>query len=173
MAEIELRAGAKVSLLSTEEYQSGLDKLLEELTNNQAVPTVMHAPPVTATTDASGNLGGGALGNQAVVVYECPVGHQAFVHRIIVDAPTATPASPLTAGWMRFCRNAATLSSTEFFLPVQGDVAPVEADWGSRSAPMLSSGESLVVFGASLGATIQYVFNLQVALWSNTHSGGR
>ena len=168
MGEYELRAGAKIELLTPEELADQLDALKEFLGNSTPVPTVIHTPPVTLTTDASGNVGGGAAGVAPVTLYECPVGFQAMIHRIVVDAPSATPAAPLTAGWMRFTRNAATVNSTEFFVPVNGDVAPVESDWGSNSGPMLLSGESLVVWGTALGTTIQYVIHCQVRLWAAT-----
>ena len=168
MARYELRAGAEIDLLTPDEMADQLGGLKDFLRSQAVAPSVEHTPPVTITSTAGGDIGGGAAGTQPVLIYECPVGMLAMVHRIVVDAPSATPAVPLTAGWMRFTRNAAVVGTTEFFLPVNGDIAPVEVDWGSNSGPVLISGETLLVWGASLGNAVQYVIHCQVRVWAST-----
>ena len=165
MAETELRAGVTIELLTqselAEELQS-LRKFLRDL--DPPAPTIIKAT-TELTSDASGNIGGGSSGPGALV-YQVPVGFEAFIHRVRVTAVGYSPASPLQNGELSFARNGPTLSTVEFFLPVSGTVAPVVITDGSNSAPQLASGETLVAFGRITANTTLFV-GLQLRLWKS------
>jgi hypothetical protein len=165
MAEYELRAGAKVELLSSAEMSDEFDKLrkLLETWRRETAPTIRKASH-QLTTDAAGNIGGGISGPEKVI-YRCPVGYEAFIHRLRITATGYTPAAPLTTGQAYIGRNGPSISTVELFLPVSGTVAPVIITEGSNSAVQLLSGETLVIYGSGLPNNLAMFFGLQLRLW--------
>lgn len=164
MAEYELRAGAKIELVTPEEHREAfrpLEELVKQLKDQ--TPTIIKSS-AEVSTDSSGNLGGGLAG-QGTVVYTCPVGWEAFVHRLRITATGYTPNSPLTTGQVWISRNGPSISTVEYFLPVSGNVAPVVMTEGSNSAVQLLSGETLVVWGDGLPDSLNFFFALQLRLW--------
>lgn len=163
MAEYQLKADAKIDLLTPGEMKD-IVKGLEDLLGKENPPTVKKRAS-RSTTDASGNLGGGATGVTPHEMYQCPVGYQAFIHRIHVDSPSCTPAAPITTGWVRFTRNSPNTTQTQIFLPESGFVAPVVITDGSNSAIWLGPGEYLYAYGAGLPVSTEFDFEVQVRLW--------
>jgi hypothetical protein len=164
MAEYELKAGAKIELTSTDEMQamlSPIEKLLRQAI--ERAPTIIKTS-AEITTDGSGNLGGG-LSGPGQIIYTCPAGHEAYVHRLKVTAAGYTPTSPLTTGNILVCRNANTAATLEQFFPVAGTVAPVIITEGSHSCMQLGHSETLVVAGTGLPANLNMFLALQIRLW--------
>lgn len=167
MATFELKAGASVDLLTPEELDSTMgpiQELLAAIKADMGGPTVIKGGDEVAT-DGSGLLGGGLATGAGHVIFRCPVGYEAFVHRLKVTATGYTPTVPLTTGEVLICRNGTSIAAMEAFLPVSGVVAPVVMTEGGTSAIQLLSGETLVVVGDGLPVNTNFFFGLQLRLW--------
>lgn len=111
--------------------------------------------------DANGNIGGGMTNPSPVIIWQCPMSQEAWIHRLAVSSPAATPKTPLTTG------EAVLVDGSEsmlFFLPVGGVVAPVIAAEGYGSAIHLNAGSRISVYGDSFAAGTALRFDLQVSL---------
>lgn len=164
MGEYELKAGAKIELLDKAELHDEMAELRSVLARMAPRPPTIVKAERTLVSDSAGNIGGGITG-PGVVVYQCPLGYQGFVHRFRVTATGYTPSTPLTTGEAWVARNGPTLSTVEFFLPISGVVAPLVLAEGSNSAVQLGPGERLLLFGGSLPVDLTLFVGLQLRLW--------
>lgn len=96
MADFELRAGAKLSLLSDHESRQEFDRLRRAITAAGFPPTTELVNDVVAV-DGNGNLGGGING-QGAVLYQVPTGRTALLHRVQVWDGIHVPAPAGLAG---------------------------------------------------------------------------
>lgn len=166
MAETELRAGVKLEVLTHSELREETEALKRFLADLDPPPPTIIKATTELATDASGNLGGGSSG-PGVLVYQVPLGYEAFIHRFRVMAVGYSPSTPLTTGEILVSRNGPTLSTVEYFLPVSGTVAPVILTESSNSAPQLVSGETLVAYGSGLPDSLTLFVGLQLRLWKS------
>lgn len=143
---------------------------LKSLFNRQYsdLVTIMRQPtPVKISkvvqADASGSIGGGLTIPNAVPVelWMCPISFEAWVNRITVTSPGHPPNAPLTTGQV-WC--AGSNGEPIFFLPLGGNVAPVQITEGRISAPHLNSGEFLTIAADTLPANTSLRLDLQIVL---------
>jgi hypothetical protein len=115
------------------------------------------------TANSSGTIGGGFTTPNPVLLWQCPMSHEAWINRFTITSPQYSPANALTTGEAMFMTN---LSTPVYFLPIGGDVAPVQINEGRLSAPHFSAGEQLVVVGDALPANVSLRVDLQITLVS-------
>jgi len=134
--------------------------------SNRDLITVLRQPtPIkivrSLQADASGTIGGGLANPTPVDVWMCPVSHEAWINRITITSPSGQPKTPLTTGQV-MC----TAGSGEpiFFLPIAGNVAPLQITEGRLSAPHLNPGSRLVLSADSLPANCNLRIDLQIVL---------
>jgi len=142
--------------------------------NRDVITTLRQPTPIkitrTVTSDSGGFIGGGfsALTNpRPVPLWECPMSHEAWINRLVVEAITYMPANPYTTG------NIKLLSSTGnsiYFLPISGVIAPIVITEGRLSAPHLNSGEYISILGEGLLVGIQFKLDMQIVLVSGVSS---
>jgi len=135
-----------------------------ELINTLRVPTPVKVSNVQIA-DASGVIGGGLSGGGGVPqshIYRCPMSHEAWLHRITITSPGASPKAPLTTGQVMLVGQ--TSGEVIAFLPISGAIAPVQIVEGRLSAPHLNAGETVIVLADSLPANTALRFDLQIGL---------
>jgi hypothetical protein len=149
-------------------WQQAWNALAGLLNNNQKdLLTILRTPtPVkiskVLTVDSSGCIGGGLDTPDPVELYRCPMSHEAWLNRITITSPEHHPTTPLTTG------EAYIIGSTSgeiiLFLPINGNVAPVQAPEGRLSAPHLNPGEVVAVVGDQLPVGNHLRFDFQIML---------
>jgi hypothetical protein len=101
-------------------------------------------------------------------IWECPMSHEAWLHRIIIWSPQFTASNPLTTGQIVFLGSTGTIIawSPLGVTSIAGDlVIPFQVSIeGAMSAPHLSPGEKFQVVGDQLPSGIQVHFYLQLNL---------
>lgn len=152
--------------------QNWLQQAIQAITNlilptQRELITFLRTPtPVkvskTFTVDAGGTIGGGINATFPLTLYTCPMSAEAYLHRISVTAPGYGPAAPLTAG--EIVCTGSTSGEVIFFLPISGDIAPVQIVEGRLSAPHLNAGETAGILGDGLPAGITIRVDLQILL---------
>lgn len=164
MAKVELKAGALLDLLTPGENATEHEKTRQTIGRLVTPTPIWH--PFSTSTDSSGNIGGGlSAPTSPPVVYRCPVGMRADLHRLVVEVDGYSGATPLTTGEMRFTRNEPGAAfSIGWWLPQSSQVAPVTFVEGD-GCPSLNSGDRLVVVGDSLPHSVGVHFSLLVRLW--------
>lgn len=161
--DFELKAGAKLSLLSDDEERHEFEHLRRTIAASGLPPTTELVNDVV-TTDGGGNLSG-------VPLYTVPTGRTALLHRIQVWDGQHFPSAPLAAGWWALFRNAVQNSGLVVF-PTGASVIPFwEAD-GRENAAQFRNGERIVIAGAALPAGLSIGISLQVGLYE-TARGSR
>lgn len=135
--------------------------------SNKELITLLRTPsPIkvtkTITVDPSGCIGGGFDQPNPVDLYRCPMSAEAWLHIISITVPDYGPAQPLEQGQI-LC-SGTTAGEPIFFLPLRGDVAPIQMKEGRLSAPHLNNGEAAVLVGDQLPPGISMRFDLQVVL---------
>lgn len=155
--------GAELDLATAEEMRTVFAGSVAKLLPLKQ-PPIIRRVSVPFSTDAAGNVGGGASGN-GQILYRVPEGMRTTFHRITLDGPSVTPAAPLAAGWVRFVADAPS-GFLVTFLPATGttSIAPAERAYG-RDAPRLNGGQQLILVGVGLTASIELVCHLQVEEW--------
>lgn len=173
--KMKLEGGAMVDLLSGEEFHQGIELLGGRITDASkamerlpAADGITQTIPATVTTDGSGNLGGGVNPTNPPALWRVPQGFSARLFRGTVDTTAATPAAPITAGWMRLYRDQVLPSSLIMFLPVGGVVAPLVWTDGRHNAAYLTDGQQLVVVGAGLPVNTTFGFSFTVTLYDGS-----
>lgn len=161
MARVELRAGAVIDTISSEEMGAHLRDLAAALGAGKREPDVL-APQARLVTDASGNLpAGGGLGR----LYEVPLGMIAIIHRINVEAAGYTRSAPLTAGWIAFAVDSPTQGGTVVGLPAGSSaVVPATIVDSLSAAVIVKGGQTFGAYGTGLPASTAFTFRLQVVL---------
>lgn len=167
MAKVELRAGAKLDLLSPDEMDEALGPV-RDLLGKIAEPTttIRHsAPRIVVPTN-------GII--TEAQLYRTPAGMEARINRITVTADGYTPGAPLTtaAAFLSFWRDAAaTAYGFIVGLPAGSTaVLPATITDGHDAAPVLANGEILVLSGNLVGSgsplanAIGLYVNLQISL---------
>lgn len=112
------------------------------------------------TADGTGTFGGGFAAPSPIFIWQCPMGQEAWIHRLAITSPQGSPKAPLTTGQAMFVSGA---GETLFFLPVGGVVAPLIMAEGYGSAIHLSSGSRLNIYGDSFAANTSLRIDLQIS----------
>lgn len=101
------------------------------------------------------------------ILYECPMSHEAWLHRIIATSPSYTPANPLAQGQILLFGSAGQIISWTPQPGSENNVLPalIERE-GTQSSAHLSAGEKLYVVGDQLTPDIKVRFDLQIQLVS-------
>lgn len=132
----------------------------KDLLNFLRVPT-----PVKVTynlvADANGNIGGGFANPNPVLIYQCPMSHEGWVHRLAVTSPSGQPKSPLTTGQLILISGA---GDPLMFFPVGGAIAPVLVTEGRGSAFHLNSGSFIRAYGDTFAAGTALRIDMQIIL---------
>lgn len=170
MATTVLKAGAQIDVLTPADMKHHTDRLVHELSRIARDPVVLRrGPREVITTDAGGNLGGGAQG-PGIELYRCPVGTFAQLQRFSLSAPPGASGSPgtaLTTGWVALYVSTPASDALVNFTP-QGPagsvVLPFMFEEGD-GAVKIQNGESLLLVGAGLPASSTYGCLTQVRLW--------
>lgn len=161
-----LRAGGEIDVLSSEEYDRGVERTAGELRaiRRQLAPSTLIVVQANATT--VGAVLGGGINGQGAPLYECPPGRVARVHRLVANTGSVTPIAPDVTGWLGFYRNLPSPSNLVGFLPENaGDnTLPGLLTDGGDNAIVLREAEPLLVVGDLLPADETIVFQLQVQL---------
>lgn len=146
-----------------------------ELVNHMRTPTPQKVSTLVQV-NASGNISNNpsqnyvADGTTGITIYQCPINHEAWIHRIAISTaggypggavPIYSPKSPLTAGEI-VCYGGS--QEMLFFLPIGGVVAPIIITEGFASAIHLNGGASMKVVGDGLTANISLRFDMQIML---------
>lgn len=176
MAKFQLKAGAEVDVLTEDELQRQVDRLERALTSKKQDRPTMRRATTELVADGSGNISGGiGVGGNANVLYQCPVGFVAYVHRLNINAPGTVPGTPITTGSLVICRNANLAANVEYNFPGDGspsaNVAPALVTDGQFSALWVNGGDMLVAGGAGLTAGLTLLVTMQIRLWQGDSSG--
>lgn len=168
--KVALKAGAEVDFLSPPEYKAEMDRLRQEI-RRQAAPNLLEFS-VSFAADAAGVVGGG-LGGPGAVLFTAPVGISAKIHRVQITGAGVTPIAPLAVGWLALYRTNPSLSTLLEFTPALGSVntLPWVVTRGQHDAPLLRSGERLVVAGAAITAGLQMGCQLHVQQMDDSTTG--
>ena len=159
MAKWELKAGASIETLTRDELSAELGPLKYAAAQGLKAPTTMRAPFIV-TTDASGTI-------TATVIWKCPVGQRARVHRVSVGSPAYTPGSAYSpaGGWLTVSTEADG-SVPDWMLPEGSSPAIIPAVMTATSdAPYLLDGEGLILKAGGLAAALQINGRVLVELW--------
>ena len=142
--------------------------------NKDVLTTLRQPTPIkitrVVTSDAGGFIGDGfsTLRNpRPVPLWECPMAHEAWINRIVIEALTYMPANPLTTGNLKLL---SSTGNTIQFLPVGGVIAPIVITEGRLSAPHLNNGEWLTVLGEGIPVSVSLKFDMQIVLVSGVSS---
>jgi len=151
----------------TDIFNDAIEKIVKLFTEYQrdVVLLVRRPTPLKITTQvqasAAGVIGGGFANPDPITIYQVPVSHEAWVHRISVSVPANPPGTPLTTG-QALIRT--SLGEPILFLPLVGTVAPVIAAEGNMSAAHVNAGERIQIFGDTLPANTVLRIDLQIQL---------
>lgn len=169
----ELKAGASIDVLSPKEHKEQTDRLLEELKRAARGPLVDLTSAIVAT-DAAGALGGGLTG-PGIVVYTCPMGRTARLHRFSITTDAATPSAPVAAGWLSIYRNQPGPTALVHAFPQPGSATllPIVQTWGGETAPVFRSGDRIMLAGAALPVSTKIGVTLQLCLYELPDAAGR
>lgn len=134
---------------------------------NRELITMLRTPtPIKVSkqfiVDANGCIGHGLDTPDPEELYRCPASAEAWLHRISITVPNYGPAQPLTAG--EIVCTGSTAGEVIFFLPYQGDIAPIQIIEGRLSAPHLNPGEVAQIVGDQLTPGISIRIDLQIIL---------
>lgn len=126
----------------------------------------------SVTSDAGGLIGGGwslltGANSRPVPLWECPMSHEAWINRIVIEAAGYMPANPYTTGNIKLMSSSGV--PIQYF-PIGGVIAPVVVTEGRLSAPHLNSGEYLAIQGESLLVGVQFTINMQIVLVTGVSS---
>lgn len=161
MAKFKLQAGAELDLMTADEMGGLLDRHAKTLS---AVPLIARTTfPLVA--DNNGNIGGGAQGN-GVAVLKVKPGQRFDLLRVLLDSPAATPAAPITAGWVELKRDTGA-NPAEMFFPGSGNTVAPALYTDGDSCLRLFGGETLYAFGAGLAAGLSLVLSIQYRIVAN------
>jgi len=162
--EVELRAGAKFDLASTDELRDTESRIMAAVHDGALPLTIKHT--AQATTDAGGLLGGGRTGGGALL-YPCPDGMYASFKRISIAAPGATPGTPIAGGaWMTLNTDSGGDLQQEAIIPQTGQTQALPCLITDGSAAIvLRRGSKLVVVGAALPVSTTISFRFQIELY--------
>jgi hypothetical protein len=150
VGKTKLQAGMMLDTMSTAEQAAQFDRLCAELRALRAPDTIV--TPGDVFSPVAGVLA-------ATLLYRAPETMMVNIHRIA--AVDSTSGVGLTSGTLAFFRNAQTLPNYVEQLTV---TAPTKA-YGSHSAIVLRSGDSLLVVGTGLvAAPAQVAVTLQGAV---------
>lgn len=115
------------------------------------------------TADGTGTIGGGFAAPSPVIIWQCPMSQEAWLHRIAVSSPQGTPKTPLTTGQVMLVDGSGSML---LFLPVGGTIAPLIATEGYGSAGHLNSGSRIMIYGDGLPANCSLRFDIQLSFTS-------
>lgn len=150
--------------------QTVLDVIKDALTIfnvvRQDVITRLRAPtPIkivqNLVTDEHGCLGMGLDTPNPETIWECPMSHEAWLHRITVTSAQHPPINPQTGGEAYLLGSMGEIVS---WLPHGGVFCPVQLLEGHRSSPHLAPGEQLQVVADQLPTGMHVRFDLQIVL---------
>lgn len=142
----------------------------KELIQQLRIPTPLKITQ-TFTASAGGVIGGGLANPVPLTIWTCPVSTEAWIHRATFTSPGHGPAAPLTTGQVVLLGGQSGLGETVWFLPQNGNVAPVQFTEGRASAPHLNSGETLGIVADTLPANTVLRIDLQILLTTQGLSG--
>lgn len=133
----------------------------QELLKKFDVPTPQKVSFVV-TADASGNIGGGMINPSPVIIWQCPMSQESWIHRLAVSSPSATPKTPLTTGEAVLVDGSGSML---FFLPQAAGawIAPYLTTEGYGSAIHLNAGSRISVYGDSFTPGTALRFDMQIS----------
>jgi len=140
MAKVALRAGAEIDFLNSEEMATHLKDLKDyfsKMTREEQGDTIVRAGP-TFSTDANGNTSSLPAGGG--VVFQVPVGYDAYIVRLSVDFEASNASSP-TGCDLRVCAD----QNTPAALRSIAAVVPNVFSSGRSHAPLFRGGQNVVV----------------------------
>ena len=153
--KFKFEAGADVDLLSGEEYDHGIGKVLKMLSRSQRGPNSIDETR-QGTTDANGNL-------PATEIFRVPVGMVVAIHRINVEAEGYTRAAPYTQGYINFSLDAESRHKIFVGLPASGStVFPATLVDSVSAAKIAKDGQIIIAKGAGLPVNTMIDFNIQI-----------
>lgn len=137
---------------------------------HREVLTILRAPtPIKVVeavqADDHGCIGNGLDTPNPVTLWECPMSHEAWLHRITVTSPQHPPATPLTQGEAYLYGSTGQLLT---FLPHRGDVAPVQLLEGRLSAPHVMPGERVQIVADQLPPYTTLRFDFSIVMHTGT-----
>lgn len=104
----------------------------------------------TLTVNAAGNLVS-TENNAPSAVIRVLAGQRAEILRIVIWSQNASPAAPITSGWIAAFRNSITSGAPEVFFPDSPDAWVIPNLYeGGGGAFWLKEGEKLLIHGAGL-----------------------
>lgn len=176
--KVQLKAGAEIDLLSTEEYRQEQEKLRKHLGKDDYTVILESAVlPFVALEGAAnwytiGTFGWDSTNNVATVisalpVYTVPVGFTGKLFRFSAVIPTAQSATPNS--FIAVCRNTVTNIIDANYDDGTYDGTPWSFADGKDSAAFLRGGDTIMVYGyasnvATLKAGSQMFVNMQIGL---------
>ena len=157
MAKLRVHGGAEIDVATTGDIEDGF-KRHRRLTLAQM--PILTRETVLLAVDGAGNVGGGATGAGTEVKRARP-GQRLDFLRVLLHAQGATPAAPLTGGWLWLAKDIGS-NPPEMFWPQAGSttVAPSLYTDGD-SCLRLWGGERLLAFGAGLTANTPLMLRIQ------------
>lgn len=164
MGKQKFAIGGELDLLTPAEMGRATDQITKAVIGLRQAPFVDHEIAVVYT-DAGGLLGGGQNG-PGLPVYRVPTGRRVDIQRLSLDSPAYTPATQLTAGWIRATADAGG-GGLIYLWPGSGTVVLPSLYTDGDSAPRLNGGQRLMLVGAGLPANLEIVTFLQVRLWAD------
>jgi len=165
----KMGVGVDFDTVTPDELEQAVEPIRKAIVSLQRPPDVLRVP-ATVTTDASGNVGGGANG-QGLIIWEVPVGMRADITRVVLAGGGYTPAAPLTSGWLILCRNAAA-APPDWFWPASASGTLIPSLWENSAggnAVRVASNERLVAVGAGLPANLTFNLTLQIVQYTDPH----
>lgn len=164
MGTYTLKAGASIDVLTPKEHAEEMEKTRKVIRDGLGANVIRGMQQITS--DAAGNVGGGINGN-GVLLYETPLGYRAGLHRVSIAAPSPyTPVNPVNQGWLGWYKGGPSMASLVMFTPSSGTaVVPFVWSEGNHSAPVFTSGETLVLVGSGLPANLQMGISYQLTLY--------
>lgn len=154
MADFELRAGAHLTLLTSKEFASEMDRV------TLAVADVLRQEAGETVIDQGLPFKTNSAGNGSGAVFRVPAGYDCYATRVVVDWPTASAKTGGTACTVRICADTVTAATTR---AINNTIPSVYE--ASRSHAPLFRGGQLIVVGVSGGPHTQTLFcSVQVIL---------
>lgn len=157
--EQTITLGGQIEICTPDEVEHVTNKVMRAHLSQRQEPLVV---TVTAAFVVDGT---GAVSQE---VYRTPEGQHCDIMRIDLSAEGATPAAPLTAGYLQMFADSSASLPALVRLPGDGKVttavAPAGITYNNASAIRLRGGQSLWIVGASLAANTAFSLRLQLHL---------
>lgn len=166
MARQTFAIGKEFEFVTPEDLKGSTTHVIRSVVGAlRQAPTIERVSYVFSS-DAGGLVGPGSAGTADQEVWRVPMGMRADINRITLDLAGFPTSVATGVGRLALKANDPNGPLVYFWPQPGGNVAPSIESYGG-DAPRLNGGERLVLVGAALVASTEFVLNLQVTLYED------